>query len=171
MQIRFDKIGIEPSSWKEAPSIGAEALGRSELIELREVDWQGQIRAEGSGFPLAARASYNQTVSCVRCLAPITEPVSTDLQLLVINGPADSLEGEVELSVEDLEILYWPEEVLNTTTILHELLQLNVPLRALCKEDCLGLCPVCGSNRNESTCDCQTTPVDPRWEVLRGMTE
>ena len=171
MQIRFDKIGVEPSSWEETPTIDVEALGRSELVEVEEVDWQGQIRAEGSGFPLAARASYKQTVACVRCLGPIAQPVSTDLQLLVINRPAESSEGEVELSVEDLEILCWPEEVLDTTTILHELLQLNVPMRALCKEDCLGLCQICGSNRNESTCDCRTTPVDPRWEVLRGMSE
>lgn len=171
MQILLDKVGVEPSSWEETLSIDASTLDRVELIGLGEIRWSGSIRLEGRDFPLEARAEYEQTIACVRCLTPIVERVTSELRLLVLNRPPEPLEGEVELSSDDLEVLYWPEEVLDTTRILHEQLQLNVPMRTLCKEDCLGLCPTCGRNRNESTCDCEASPADPRWEVLRGLKE
>jgi uncharacterized protein len=171
MQIHLDKVGVEPSVWQERLNIDAASLDSVELTGLGEIEWSGRIRLEGSGYPFEARAEYEQSVVCVRCLTPIVEKVSSEIRLLVLNRAPETVEGEVELSSEELEVLFWPEEILDTDTILREQLQLNVPMRALCKEECLGLCPVCGTNRNESNCDCETTPVDPRWEVIRGLKE
>ena len=171
MQIRLDKVGGEPTRWDETLKVDASTLDRVELVELGEISWRGSIRREDGGFPLEATGEYDQTVSCVRCLNPIVESVSTKVNLMVRNQAPSEEEGEVELSADDLEVLYWPEEVLDTRQILQEQLQLNIPMRALCKEDCLGLCPNCGKNRNDSDCDCEPTAVDPRWEVLRGLKE
>jgi uncharacterized protein len=171
MQIRLDKVGVEPSSWQERLEIGAASLDRVELIDLGEIDWSGRIWLEGSSFPLEARAEYEQTIACARCLTPIIQRISFELRTLILNRPPEAVEGEIELRSGDLEVLYWPDEVFDTNMILREQLQLNVPMRALCKEGCLGLCAVCGMNRNESNCDCETGPVDARWEVLRGLKE
>jgi uncharacterized protein len=48
-------------------------------------------------------------------------------------------------------------------------LLLNIPMRILCKEDCRGLCPKCGRNRNTNSCDCVEEAIDPRWEGLKGL--
>jgi uncharacterized metal-binding protein YceD (DUF177 family) len=171
MQIRLDKVGVEPTTWHETLQIDASTLDRVELIEVGEIDWRGRIWVEGPGFPLEARAEYKQSVACVRCLTPIVEDVSSEIRLTVFNRAPAPVEGEIELSEDDLEVLYCPDEVLDTSRILQEQLQLNVPMRAICREECLGLCPVCGKNRNETKCDCEASPADPRWKVLQGLKE
>jgi uncharacterized protein len=171
MQIRLDMVGVEPSSWQERLEIDPASLDRVELIELGEIDWSGRIWFEGSSFPLEARAEYEQKIACARCLTPIVRKVSSELRMLILNRPPETVEGEIELSSRDLEVLFWPDKVFDTNSILREQLQLNVPMRALCNEGCLGLCPVCGKNRNELNCECEAGPVDARWEVLRGLKE
>jgi uncharacterized protein len=47
---------------------------------------------------------------------------------------------------------------------------LEVPIKNVCREDCRGLCPQCGVNRNEVSCECATERRDPRWDALRGLT-
>lgn len=46
---------------------------------------------------------------------------------------------------------------------------LELPTKFLCKEDCKGLCPVCGKNLNEGSCDCNLHQIDPRLEVLKKL--
>jgi len=46
---------------------------------------------------------------------------------------------------------------------------LTLPTRTLCQEDCKGLCPYCGNNRNLASCECTEKPVDPRMAVLAGI--
>lgn len=168
MKIRFDKVGVEPTNWQETVEIDAASFDRADLVGLTAIDWSGSIRIEQSGFPLEARAKYEQKILCDRCLEPIIDPVISELKLLVLNRESDAVEGEIELDASDLEVLYCPGDTLDTSRILREQIELNVPMRALCKDGCLGLCPQCGQNRNESSCDCEA-PTDPRWEVLRGL--
>ena len=47
---------------------------------------------------------------------------------------------------------------------------LNLPAAPLCRDDCAGLCPVCGIDRNAAECDCDLNPPDPRWDALRALT-
>ena len=52
--------------------------------------------------------------------------------------------------------------------MVHDAILLELPLAPLCREDCRGLCPYCGIDRNEASCDC-SAPVDPRWATLDGL--
>jgi uncharacterized protein len=45
----------------------------------------------------------------------------------------------------------------------------TLPLKPLCKPDCIGICDRCGCNRNEIACDCYNREIDPRWEALRSL--
>jgi uncharacterized protein len=53
--------------------------------------------------------------------------------------------------------------------VLRELIILATPMHAVCREDCLGLCPECGQNLNEGPCDCRPDDVDPRLAVLKAL--
>jgi uncharacterized protein len=53
--------------------------------------------------------------------------------------------------------------------VLREQVLLALPARTLCQPDCKGLCPVCGHNRNEVSCDCVSRQPDPRWAGLAGL--
>lgn len=170
MRIDLERVRDEPFTWSVEESIAAEELGRSELLDLGSIAWSGRVDETTSGFLLSARLEYDQTLACTRCLAPVTEPVESDITLLVEVETALPLPGEHELEEADLEVLKLEEPELDTDPILREHLQLNIPMRMLCREECAGLCPQCGVNRNERECDCEA-PSDPRWEPLQRIKE
>ena len=53
--------------------------------------------------------------------------------------------------------------------VVREYVLLDLPDAPLCKDDCAGICPNCGIDRNTGTCDCDTTVTDPRWSALEGL--
>jgi uncharacterized protein len=170
MRIRLDDVRREPFSWSESVEIAAESLQREELAALSPVAWRGRITYADPGFHLRARAKYEQTLRCDRCLGEYTEPVESELELMVLeHTEREEEEGERELSEEDLGLVYAEGGVLDTRPMLVEQLQLNVPMRPLCREACQGLCPVCGANRNAQECDCKVETVDPRWAGLAEL--
>lgn len=78
-------------------------------------------------------------------------------------------EGD-ELRAEDLDVIYYEDLVLPFDPYIEEQLQLELPMKALCREDCKGLCPECGADRNTAPCDC-APPKDTRWQSLRSLLE
>jgi uncharacterized protein len=52
---------------------------------------------------------------------------------------------------------------------MHEQFYLSLPMKPLCRQDCRGLCTVCGTNLNRETCDCKRDWEDPRLDVLRKL--
>ena len=169
VEIRLDQIKEEPFEWKETPSISAESLDRSGLLGLGEISWEGRVAAIENGFLFQAQMRYEQTLSCDRCLTPFDQSVERDIELRIVPRGPEPVVGELELSEKDLTLLHVDEETLDTMPLLMEQLQLNIPMRALCREDCAGLCPVCGTNRNVEDCACGDSTIDPRWEALRGL--
>lgn len=85
--------------------------------------------------------------------------------------------GVLEIEVHELyqRVLTDPEafelegDQLDLQPVVRELVLLDTPSTPLCRPDCAGLCPVCGTNRNETPCTCESTPTDPRWEGLAGL--
>jgi uncharacterized protein len=59
-------------------------------------------------------------------------------------------------------------DTVDLVELLHEELQLALPVKPLCTEACRGICPGCGAELNEEECTC-TPEVDPRWEILKGL--
>jgi uncharacterized protein len=171
MEISLDRITDEPFHWQEKLTIPVETLDRPELDELSEISCQGRVAAIDEGYLLEARLAYEQKLVCVRCLTPFVDGVEREIELRVVSGGPEVTLGEIELSEQDLTLLNVDDEILETTPIILEQLQLNIPMRALCREDCAGLCPVCGNNRNDQPCQCEDQQVDPRWEVLKEWQE
>jgi uncharacterized protein len=169
MKIWLDQVRDEPFNWDETQNVSPETLDRPELLALGPVHWRGQVVFADPGFFLRARLSYEQTLSCIRCLKPIVEPTRDDIELMVLVDRHPEVESEHALHVQDLGQLYINEEILETDPILIEQLQLNVPMKPLCRADCKGLCPECGADLNEGACSCAETRVDPRWEALAAL--
>jgi DUF177 domain-containing protein len=169
MQIWLDQVRDEPFNWDETKSIAPETLEQPELIALGPVSWKGQVVYADPGYYLRARLSYEQTLCCNRCLKPIVEQAASDVELMILVESGPSGAGERELQEKDLGILFLADEVLQTDPILREQLQLNVPMKPLCRPDCRGLCPVCGADRNVTACSCAEQTVDPRWSALAAL--
>jgi uncharacterized protein len=166
MLIQLEQIGDEPFHWEESPSISAESLGRSELLGLGGISLAGRVVRDLAGYRLEARLSYQQTLACTRCLAPVTRTVDEEIDLVIETSVSEPMLGEHELRAAELKTLFVEGEQFDTTPILMEQLQLNIPMKPLCREDCAGLCPQCGADRNEVRCACAESDVDPRWQGL-----
>ena len=76
---------------------------------------------------------------------------------------------DAELSVEDLDLTIFDGEVIDVDALVAEELLLAVPDHLVCRDDCKGICPVCGADRNVADCGCDTAEVDPRWAGLKEL--
>lgn len=170
MRIRLDQVRREPFSWNETVEIPAETLERDDVLALGPISWRGRVtHTEDGGFYLKAHLDYEQTLACHRCLEPVTEPVSADVDLLLLVREPQPLEGEVELDEEDLGVVHVDGDVFDLRPLLLEQLQLAVPMKPVCREDCKGLCAQCGADLNAGPCDCEDDWVDPRWAALQKL--
>jgi len=169
MKIWLDQVQDEPFNWDETQTVSPESLDRPELLDLKPVHWRGQVLFTDPGYFLRARLSYEQTLGCIRCLKQIVEPTETEVELMIVVETPEESGGEHELHEKDLGILYLDEEILETDPILIEQLQLNIPMKPLCRPDCQGLCPVCGADRNAGACTCAESSPDPRWASLAAL--
>lgn len=169
MQIDLRQVIDEPFRWRTTEEVAAAALDREELVSLGPISWSGVVEHTPPEFLLTARLRYVQEVRCTRCLEPVELPVEAEVELALRVQPGPPAAGEFQLVREELDLLVLEEERVDLGPILLEQLQLHVPMRALCREDCRGLCPRCGRNRNEEPCDCADTRVDPRWAALAAL--
>jgi uncharacterized protein len=111
--------------------------------------------------------------TCPRCLAEVTTemPVPVDDEFTIANefitGRADDDSGMADPATAAL----WKEgHVLNLTELVRQSIVLALPMEPLCREDCKGLCPICGANRNETECKCEQ-PVDSPFAALAGLSK
>jgi uncharacterized protein len=106
-------------------------------------------------------------LECSRCLEPVVAPADFDLEEDFV-PTIDVLTGRsLPIPVDaDEATLIDEHHILDLAEAVRQNILLAQPSHPLCKTDCLGLCPVCGQNRNEGLCDCDLTERDPRWAVL-----
>jgi DUF177 domain-containing protein len=105
--------------------------------------------------------------TCGRCLEAFPLEVAQEFSLVLT--PATPLTGEIELAPGDLTQSFYEGTEIDLTPLMYEQIMLALPTRPLCGEECRGLCPQCGSNRNSGQCACVAEAGDPRWSALRNL--
>ncbi len=108
-------------------------------------------------------------LACGRCLEPYTLAVDASFDLLYLPHTHNGGEGEIEIEDDDLNTAFYRDDAIDLGQLIREQFCLALPMKPLCREDCRGLCPQCGTNLNLSACTCVNTWVDPRLEALRGL--
>ncbi len=149
----------------EAQQVGPlGAKGRAEVIHEHRgpKDIVADIRLKGS-----FQGKFE--VPCARCVEPVEIPLAADFDLIFRPLGVDGGTSERSISAPETEIGYYQEDSLLLEDVLREQVLLSLPVRTLCKEDCKGICPRCGANRNNQPCTCDEGPSDPRWEALGGL--
>jgi uncharacterized protein len=105
--------------------------------------------------------------TCGRCLERFWLEVTQEFSLVLT--PATPLTGDIELAPGDLRQSFYEGTQIDLAPLMYEQIMLALPTRPLCGEECLGLCPQCGSNRNTGQCACVVEAGDPRWSALRNL--
>lgn len=143
-----------------------EGTGRAQLVRERHGKHQliNDIRVAGD-----LNAKFE--VACARCLEPIVQKVTRKFDLLYRPLGVDAGKEEMSVTTAEAEIAYYQGEGLLLEDVLREQVLLALPLKAICQEDCKGLCPQCGRNLNQEQCNCAEPLEDPRWSALKGIRE
>jgi uncharacterized protein len=103
-------------------------------------------------------------------LKPVEIPVNADFTLEYIGGSEYESREAAELTEEELSVSVFDGEAIDVDEIVKEQILLAVPTRMLCREDCKGICPECGADKNTGECNCVTNEIDPRWAALKDLT-
>lgn len=140
-------------------------LEPSELeISSEELELIGAVQAAGRmsnvGDVLLLEASLKAEVKrcCGRCLKEFTAVTQAEVVEKFYQASAENIENDA---------FVYDSDVIDITDPLRESLLLAEPMQALCKEDCKGLCPVCGADLNQGDCGCDKLVVDPRLAALK----
>jgi uncharacterized protein len=118
--------------------------------------------------------------ACKRCLTDVSVTVPVDFTLNLV--PEQTLSGQREageddeageqagtFGSEDADREPFDGKTIDLDPILREQVLLALPMHAVCREDCKGLCGMCGQNLNEKSCGCQQKVVDPRLAALKDI--
>jgi uncharacterized protein len=125
-----------------------------------------RVRKDGEKCRISGNVRTVLSMSCGRCLERFEMPGNLTVDLLYLPDSANRGGEENEIAEEDLNIAFYRDNQIDLLQMVHEQCQLTLPMKPLCRDQCRGLCPACGANRNERSCGCDTTWRDPRFAAL-----
>ena len=141
-----------------------------ENTELKSsVKIEGQLTKRIAQADLEGEISTVLVVECSRCLQPIEKSLNFTFDVNYVAPEHYSQAKEVELHEDDLEVALFDGQNIDIKELVREQILLNLPTQEFCSEDCKGLCPKCGANRNLIDCNCEEKEVDLRWQSLREL--
>jgi DUF177 domain-containing protein len=141
-----------------------------ERSRLREAPYvKGNVMRNGDRVRLQGQVTAQAEVDCDRCLTPIAVQVSVAFDVTYVPATDYAAEPAAELQEEDLSLSVFDGEQIDIDDLVREQVLFALPTRALCREDCQGLCPECSVNRKIERCQCVLTEVDPRWSALKDL--
>ena len=113
-------------------------------------------------------------MACGRCVGEVRLPIEETLRVTFMppgEMPTEEDTGGeegAEVHEEDLDVFAFDGEKIDLEPLFREQFVLAIPFAPLCREDCKGLCPQCGTDLNSGTCTCEK-PIDPRLAALKGL--
>ncbi|HBN95616.1 MAG TPA: hypothetical protein DDZ66_04895 [Firmicutes bacterium] len=122
-----------------------------------------QVTNTGEGYLVTGSLSLEVELLCSRCLRPLETTLETAIEEEFLNHPQEHSEDpwDEDPLVEGNE--------LDTTSLIEESLLVSIPMKPVCQEDCLGLCPGCGALLSEGVCDCPDPTIDIRLAPLSKL--
>ena len=137
-------------------------------VELRMV-----IHKDHDRFRLVGTVKTALELACSRCLEPFVMPVDREFDLRYLPagaaGPEADEDDEAEVEDDDVAVTFYRDEQIDLNELLREQFYLALPMKPLCFDDCKGICPQCGTNRNTAPCDCNPHWEDPRLAGLKTL--
>jgi uncharacterized protein len=141
-----------------------------EDVRLAErVEVNGRGRRTSDAIQVSGALKTKVETPCARCLKPVVVPIATQFSERFVTAVSWRSEEQHELDREDLDLALFDGESIDLDQLVREEIVLAVPTQVLCREDCKGLCPTCGIDRNLAACECEARSVDSRWEKLKDL--
>ncbi|MDQ3474058.1 MAG: DUF177 domain-containing protein [Acidobacteriota bacterium] len=129
----------------------------------------GRIQQSDSKVTVKGEATAELQLECDRCLKSVPVPVFSSFEVEYVTPDMYQAAPVAELLDEDLSLAVFDGEVIDIDELVREQLLLELPVQILCRQECQGLCPECGCDRNDADCKCQKAEIDPRWAGLKEI--
>ncbi|HYB96396.1 MAG TPA: DUF177 domain-containing protein [Vicinamibacterales bacterium] len=137
------------------------------------VDLRMTIHKDHDRYRLVGTVKTALELQCSRCLEPFALPVDREFDLRFLpHGAAEAeADDDEETEVEDdvVAVTFYRDEAIDLNELLREQFYLALPMKPLHAEDCKGICPQCGTNRNINPCTCSPQWEDPRLAGLKTL--
>jgi len=148
---------------------GAElAFDEADLRLIDPVQVKGQIRRSSGQLEIRGHLHTRVAIPCGRCLKEVQLPIDVDFAERFAGTVSWRNEEHHELNQEDLD-LGLVDEAIELDDLVKEEILLALPGHVLCNENCKGICPNCGADRNLADCGCESRQVDARWGKLKDL--
>jgi len=169
MKLRVDRITDETSESSFQAPIDElnQQLDRGGAHDFRLVQALAvEVRYYRAGDELYFEGHCDTVVEgvCARCLETFSLPLASPFEFVLTRAQPN--EATQELHSEDLAFSVYTGDEIDLAPLVGEQAILALPTRAVCREDCRGLCPVCGADLNSEACGCKTVAPDPRLAIL-----
>ncbi len=123
-----------------------------------------QLNKSHNQIILDAELSVDANLSCDRCNKNFNSVLTNSYRMVYLfNMEADDSQS-INLTYLNLD-----SDKINIDNDVRDYALLSIPMKKLCKEDCKGLCPKCGKNLNEGSCNCLKSNIDDRWLPLQEL--
>lgn len=174
--INFDTIDEHgPQSYRGAFDATVEELGRDELDNIGEVTIEANADSghQAGEYVADGTVSFTADLNCSRCAEPYPFANTSTFHVRFLPRPvASAANEEVEITdSEELDVEFYSERTIPLRDLALEQVQLSIPMKPLCEESCLGLCPTCGKNLAREKCSCHELVADERWGALKDIRE
>ena len=170
MLINVSTLLLEPVGSARRHVANAERVTVEEADYARTIDGELALIRSVRGILVHAELDMIAALECGRCLDPVEETITITFdEEYVPERRPDTGEPTPDLKPEEFRID--EHRHLDLSEAVRQYEQSAIPLQPLCRDDCAGLCPICGQNRNEARCDCPTDETDDRWGALAGLAD
>ena len=132
-------------SFETAELFSDQVYGERNISFTEPVTVSGTYVYDGKAFTVSGKAEASILTECARCTKPFAERIAFSFSERFVKGEDEASDDET--------YPYSGDELLLDKAVLDNLF-LEIPIASICREDCKGLCPVCGADRNTTTCDC-----------------
>ena len=127
-----------------------------------------RVHKDRARFRLVGTVATELELSCSRCLESFRLPVDAAFDVRYLPQSENTGE-EREIEDDDLTDAFYRDETIDLGQLMEEQFYLALPMKPLCREACKGLCPGCGTNWNDASCECQVRWEDPRLAGLKAL--
>jgi uncharacterized protein len=166
--IDLKDLAHEKLSFSSRFEPGVVDLGSENIRQIGNLDWSASAERAGAEIRISGKLDTTVELACSRCLDPARFHVSKPFDLFFRERDEAMFDEdeEVELHENDTRTAFFTGTKLAIADILREQILLTVPMKALCKIDCKGLCPTCGTNLNSGSCGCPPEDFTPHMDTL-----
>lgn len=128
------------------------------------ITFDGEFFKVEESIVLNAKVTYTYAEDCARCLENFQNKSNVKFEAVVVSGNDDLNDDDSdEIRLQNVDGCVKLDEVIK------QMIYLSMPMKAICKEDCKGICPNCGVNLNFEECKCENELTDPRFDKLKDL--